>query len=464
MCFNTTISIDSIDSIDVCDPCYSSLSTQDKIDYHIFIKLVITTSKDTQRFLDHPNRHIVNEIDFNEPFFLFAPEEGTRDVLLVNFNTLPNTIHKLSCEVNSDQRIIGTVPSSLRELHLRHIWDEDREYLEFNSMFIDHLLSNIPPTLEVLTLPGNFSSRMTECVLPTTLYDFRYRTIPPNLSKLRVPTNKVYSGCYLSTNRYLKKRWLESRTWITGIILGNYDYLEASKPIPSQVRRLELIKIYGASEDDPPPPLILVPGWLHNNITYLSIDDLNSELEFGILPEYLETLKIEIYNVPLKPHLLPNTLKYLCLSSYDQPFFVKDSLPASLTRLELPSFKGSFEQLHPLPSLTRLYINEMNQSITTIIPTVKIIYIKLRSFENNQVTLQPTVLHHLEFQTYNKSELKPGFLPSSIRSLVLKNCIVESTGIIVDGCASIRSDIKIDPEFLPHSVKFITLSPISIFS
>ncbi|KAF2070581.1 hypothetical protein CYY_008100 [Polysphondylium violaceum] len=298
---------------------------------------------------------------------------------------------QLSCDVYSDD-IRGTVPSSLRELHLRHIFDEDEEYLEFKSMFIDGL-SNIPPTLVTLTLPGNFRRIMTECVLPTTLNDFRYRSLKPNLSVLRVPTNKVYPGCHL-VGWYFDEGWFESQTWITGIILRNYDSQEGSVTIPSQVRRLELIKIYGDSDQDPPPPMILAPGWLHNNITYLSIDDLNSELEFGILPENLETLKIDIYNTPLKPHLLPNTLKYLSLSDYDQPFFEKDSLPASLTRLKLPSFTGSFAQLHPLPSLKRLYIDEMNQSITTIIPTVKRIYIKIGSFENNQVTLSNQLFYN----------------------------------------------------------------------
>jgi len=188
-----------------------------------------------------------------------------------------------------------------------------------------------------------------------------------------------------------------------------------------------------------------LPGKL--KVLYLQY---NQELQQGVLPQSLESLSLYDYNQPLKPNVLPSNLKSFTCDNFNNNQL---SLPSSLTILNISSYTGTF--VYPLPNLCSLEIHTMNQSISTLLSTVRNIKLYCYQFNfDDDLTLYDTSIERLNISYYGSDTTiaPPKFFPLSLRHLEINGLYIVSPDVINDGCISIKSSSDIDKACLPQSV------------
>ncbi|KAF2075527.1 hypothetical protein CYY_003168 [Polysphondylium violaceum] len=483
------VSLDQLD--DECFRYLSSISLNEKLENNISVNLDIKSSEQFVQYYNHPHRDLINSLCVYSGAEITLPpvtnidkfnllirsiqQEGER-IRSFYCSLIPNTVQSLSITDYNGWYYQGDVklPDSITELILDSPTDSGNK----RAPLLRDILSNLPCKLRELVLPHlNLGSI---CRLPDTLVDLNYIGDYERLAKFIVPPNKTYMNCSLILDGSFEAlEWLKSNKWVTMTSISDTRLDE----IPSHVQRIyagdvviepdtissevSLVSTMGAS---------IAPGPLPSNLTTLLIyyyDGLlrelvssrlqelelniyNQQLEPGLFPSSLTSLSLGSYNSPIKSNVFPNQLKVLKLNEFNGVLEIA-SLPSSLTRLDLSSFTGSFDSVGPLDSLRDLSIDTMNPSISTLLLNVANVKITLKQITQDtslsNIPIQKLLLF-FRGQDTRRFVLQPQFLPHSIKYLYLKNIDIESNNIVPNTCKYLSTDqLELNKDLLPISVK-----------
>ncbi|KAF2068100.1 hypothetical protein CYY_010573, partial [Polysphondylium violaceum] len=417
----------------------STLSTRDKRENNVTIRLDINSEKEFNEYINHKNSFLVDEL-----YFTRLCDAGEF------LNHIPRDISKLTFVIDGHKTTFGIrddiieprFPESITEINIKSY----QFYHDLDSTFIDSILLNLPANLVKLCLPDKYVINTTMLpTIPSSLSILKCYTNFQSLMKLRVPPNKVYKDCTAKVPLSSLNQ-LQNLDWITSLeVQGNGESKVSSlEPVPSHIKslqltlceidinllpktleqlncasmlmaknifpptlkHLELITFSDRLEKEVLPVSLtylnlpyfdqkLEPGVFRSNLKELILATYNHELQFGLLPNTLEKLNMERYDKPLLPFVLPNRLKSLDMIRFNQPL-VSNSLPASLTHLNLYYYVGSYECVGPLDNLSVLSSSYFHPSISNVIVNVKDISLTLGQLLPN-VSLSNTSIERLYF-------------------------------------------------------------------
>lgn len=233
-------------------------------------------------------------------------------------------------------------------------------------------MEGLPPNLKSLNISSSSFTHNLDGILPSTLEElslFKYHgtldNFPKGLKSLSInilctPTIDI---------RYMYR--LEKLAILdrVSIYVGN--------KLPESLKFLHLGTLYNYPLYDQQLPKnlshLIIASTFNNTMVLRNLDKLkileidhdvigqfSQPIELDTLPKNLESLTMRCeYNLPIKPYVLPSTLKYLDISgSFNQPF-EKGSLPNNLKTLK---FRCNFNhplELDVLPkSLESLYLGK----------------------------------------------------------------------------------------------------------
>ncbi|KAF2075519.1 hypothetical protein CYY_003160 [Polysphondylium violaceum] len=508
---NIEIEINSFEYLDDNHRFLAVFTEQHKLDYNIFIKLILCEQDDLIKYVNSPYKYLINDIYIANGMdvSLLAKtkrQKGNSLILRHDFSLLHHGLHKLLFFID-EYTINGgaaTLPHSLTDLEICLSFSSYGP-TNIQSRFVDFILLNLPPGLKSLTLPNNYNiSPHIQCVLPESINNFVYVSTHENYKRFVVPPNKLFDKTLLLAKSSEDLQWLGNAPWIQFVSL-DLNINETKDTIPPHVRRLKVFhnnipigpnitqldsysshpqnytlpsmgsnlkELYLYSHDDK-----LQKTNLPATLTYLHIYHYNRPLDSGVLPPNLKTLKLELFNQPLeignlpvgltdirlgsfnqplKPFVLPPAVQTLFLDHFDQTALECNSLPTSLTRLKINLFKGSFTQR--LDNLRVLELGTLNQSAATLLSNVKSISISPRSIAAG-TNLKDTPIQKLSLGPCLNgiTRLHPGFLPNNVKYLSLEGYSIDFVNVIPQGCVQLRTeDIhNLNPTFIPPSVKHL---------
>jgi len=462
----------------------SLLSDQDKLDYNIFFKLVIS-NQNLDQLSNNSYKHLINSIHII-----------TKEKTEINCDLVHDGVVKLVCNLQTQNKCIGRLPQSLKFLTFVDLYS--------NNYDIDQVLLHLPSNLRNLVLPKNYKFKCSQDIgLPPSLEVFKfYSSVQSSLGKIVVPpqSNRVYKDvcAKVSSNDF---EWLQNQNWIIDIQLhGGND-----RPIPSHIKKVGVHKMSQITEHTLPRgleslyvseelvfpisfirdmpylkhldienfdiklekgmlPLTLESIYLCSynqqieldvlppGLTKLQLMDFNQELQVGVLPQSLKILQMVSYKHILKPFVLPNKLKTLWMQNFNQPL-ESNTLPTSLVRLKLNSHKlGTFKDIDQLNKLKSITVHSLTPSISRVIANCNNIIITFNDISQD-LDLRDTQIEHLQLWSESTAviPLLATFIPSHLKSLKLKNLRIEYNNIIPSSCLYLESDQKKFQSFINSS-------------
>ncbi|KAF2078471.1 hypothetical protein CYY_000221 [Polysphondylium violaceum] len=480
----------------------SKFTNNDKEEYNICIKVIIKDTKEFRQYLASPHREIIDHlilrsyVDVGRPPPSLAPNQEIEDEQELNqnkFNQAPSPISYdldlFHCGLKRLEFIYhgnvgkwsGTLPDTLLELKITSF-----HYSQFKSEFLDHLVSHLPPNLTRLSLPPSYCISV-KCTAPESLTDLSY--ILPKadcLHELVLPSNRVYKDLIYMVNDRQDYEWLAANPWVTTMFLLNLKFepnripdhilsIKMGPPqltshfaldksmLPSNLKHLiwnamdvkmnahtfpPSLQSLSISKYDHP----LESGVFHNALQTLSINSgCESILGIGVIPPNLTHLCLNRYNQPLQAKVLPRGLKKLVLPNFNN-ILKPNSLPSSLTYLELKAYTGSFESVGPLNHLTHLCINTIDQSISTLLANVYFIQIVFSRILPLATLKHNTSIREIQCIATRNIDLPVEFLPPSTRKLLTRNINITEKGSIPHGCIILDIDLEFDESLAPGSV------------
>ncbi|KAF2069476.1 hypothetical protein CYY_009209 [Polysphondylium violaceum] len=484
--------VDGWQKLDDIDYKYLSLFTdKEKLDYNISIRL---KGRDVvEQYVDNQFYDLINDVDI---------KYYVEDIL--DFSVFHRSVQKLSLTIaHRSSTAINQLPSSLTYLYVdcpRH-----------SPQVLKHILSSLPTNLKTLRLQETLDENMitSECRLPDSLTNLDFSSVYNNFKWFVVPPNKVFKHSILVVDSMDAITWLKSNKWIQTIFVvstGKYIEVSSANPIPEHAinvtinsnvdliekgivfsPQLELLKCdYGipfshythlralilngypeklemhvlpittqllqiSSYNQPLEANVLPP-----NLTKLTLDNFNQPLSQGILPNSLTELSLREFDHPLMPFVLPPNLTELNIANFKQQATISpNTLPSSLTYLDMGSFTGSFEPLcQPLDHLTDLLISSLDPTVSTILRNVKDLDLSIETIPNARygTCLFNTGIETLYLQIPNTCSLYPKSFPPTIKNLTLDNFKIQSKGVIPSTCKYLKSlSMLIYPDFIPKS-------------
>ncbi|KAF2078470.1 hypothetical protein CYY_000220 [Polysphondylium violaceum] len=470
----------------------SKLTNNDKLEYNISIKIVIRHKTQFRQYLASPQREIIDHIVLDSCVDATGPsspmnggiDQDGQECSFYYLDLFHNGLKRLEIHFDNEKvtRWCGRLPDTLLELIIHY-----DIYSNFESDFLDHLVSHLPPNLTRLTLPSKYCMSV-ECRVPESLTDLNYISEASSLKHLVLPSNRVYKGLTYTINNSDDYEWLTANPWVSSVYLYYTEFdpkfipdhilsiiigsprqhleLVLEKSIlPSNLKHLcwntesgkmnanslpqslENFDLYGY--DHP-----LECGVFHNALQILSINSsCPSILRIGVLPPNLTELFMYSYNQPLQAKVLPRGLKKLILSGFNNKL-EPNSLPSSLSTLELNQFSGSFESVGPLNNLTKLAIKTIDQSVSNLLKNVYFIELVFSSIKPYATLKHNTSIQEIQCkgQLWSKVDLPVNFLPLSTKKLFTQNINITEKGSIPDGCICLNIDFHIDKSLLPLSV------------
>jgi len=478
VCKDTFIQLNNVQEL--LDHQYLSMfSVHNKLNNNINISLNISNRDQFNQYIGCKYKDIINCIRF-------IVQQQQEDYQL-DLN-IPEGVHIVSYYVNRNTSISGdTLPQSLTELKV--YTDEGGNFINTR---LDDVLCNLPSSLRRLSLPGNYIVSK-QIVLPSTLEYFEYTAHIKCLKMIQVPLNKTFTSCQVIPESLDDVMWIHSQPWISQLVIREsvlQDNVITRGIIPSHIKDLRIFMddtdiVF--EEDSLPQGLttlfcISMPTTtLPQQLTILSIDQLDDQLQKDILPPTLTTLIISDYNCykPLLPGVLPKGLQKLSLKWYndviddevlpsslmylslpDFCFRIKPySLPSSLTYLDLQRYSFYFDSQY-LNRLSTLKVDHLHPCIASAINGTNNITISCTKFDPD-INLQQITIQHLKLylNSPDRLSLKPQYIPNGIKSLSLSGFNIESSGLIPNSCLSLKTDIKdININLIPSKTKHIYIN------
>jgi len=496
VCQNTYININSVKDLQD-DYKYLSLFTdKDKLENRIYIGWSITDIVQYNQYSSSGEfKHLVNDVG------LYLEIDS------IDFNQIPQGVHKLQCYFTDKTIVVGTLPQSLTEFSVY-----SGSFYGFGNTALDNLLSNLPSSVHKVKLPHLYtmSSRVE---LPNTLKDLFYRTKVGDIGNL-VVDNNVYPNCLVTVMSLADLQWVHSQPWISQLKINNQLKSETLSRdlIPPHIKDLD-IYINGKIEDGAFPesltklcynstvPIQRLDVLPKTHLTYLKLYRLETQLEKGLLPHKLESLFVTNYNLPLLVDVLPKTLTYLNLLCFNQelclgvlpnslkelslPHFKQELmpmvLPSTLEILSLSDYKGTivpnslpstlirldfhrfYQTLENAPQMNRLRVLRMkglDKHVAKMISNTKMIKILCETISDD-FNLQQSSIQNLEITLKDRIPLLSNFIPKQIKILQLYNFNIESNGLIPNSCIKLKTDIKdLDLNLIPSTTKHLNIHNI----
>ncbi|KAF2070325.1 hypothetical protein CYY_008362 [Polysphondylium violaceum] len=442
-----------------------TLTIEDKLENNIFIRLVI---KDTITFLEYintPDKRLVNDL------IVCVVDGGGGDSALFDWCVVFKEfghLHRLELEVSRQMSTHGIqlqLPHSITDLRITRSLVESND--QFYSEFIQEVLRCLPDKLCYLSLPNGLTIT-TEVVLPGSVVDLEFESTFDNLCRLRVPPNRVFPSCRLKVRSPEALDWLQGQRWITSVLIARLwadkiDHTFNTNILPSRVCALEIhyqhdYRVELFERHSLPSNLESFTVFLYNRpigphvlpstLKVLNLSGFNHELEMGILPNTLTSLNLSVFNKELKPMVLPNQLQTLSLDSFKNNglHLSPNSLPPSLTCLNLPSYYGSFSSVGPLKKLSVLSLYSLGQcqSIIDNIFLSRRLEISFQDIDQGINLQLQTHIKHLYLHYIGLAELivdsKEFILPPSLFKLTTYNIDLRNNDQIPEGCIHITKD------------------------
>ncbi|KAF2078484.1 hypothetical protein CYY_000234 [Polysphondylium violaceum] len=478
-----------------------TLSTIDKIHYNIFIRFEINDPDTFAKYTSHPYRHLITCLDLSFNIFQHMEDD------VFDCDLVPQEVQMLSFYTPATQKGKGTLPQSLTDLRIRNIFSNSKSWL------IDDIMANLPRDLKYLLLPS-YDIEAPGCVLPANLSRIDYKSNVGCLKNLVGPTDRVIEGIEVQVESAEDLDWIENNKWVNSINTFRLNFADIqiplhirkltgyfevnTKDVPSFIESLTCNSLNG-SLVSPNIKHIRVSEWLGKlekgilpvNLESLDISEYNFPIEDSVLPSNLQVLNLGTFDQPLELSALPNSLTKLTLFQFNQPFpslpnqlkvlnipqFTQKTIPihlipSSLTRLELNSFDGIFENAengsYQFNHLVSLSVHNINKSISNILFGSKFIKIGFGAYDND-VCLQPIDPSIRNLCLFFKGEsdinLYPNFLPKSlikVQLVVFDFFFNLETNSIPEGCKFLEINNPIDTlnqEVLPKSIKSIKCIP-----
>ncbi|KAF2076704.1 hypothetical protein CYY_001961 [Polysphondylium violaceum] len=490
---------------------FSTVSTKDRLENRIFIRLEILDKEYYREYLDHPHRHIINELCIEMiavPKDYYFKKVGSLPVLF-DWCLIPEQVQKLSLYIHPSDDVVGQgrLHDGLIDLFIGSQEDE------FNCELVDGLLLSLPPNLQKLSLPSQYEIKVKGVQLPSSLHTLDYECKFDSLKNLIVPSdNHTLKDFRIVDIKLDDLQYLGHQSWINDISLFNInDNIEADL-LPSHIkylslkntlglrgsslpRGLESLTLYRRFNLDGLPTtlksLAIFFGQPHNrlflpqglvrieiydfdqplnglfsstsNLESLRLDEFNHNIQIGDLPNSLTTLKLQRFNQPLPPFVLPRGLKNLIINRYNHSL-EKDTIPPLVSILHIGSFCNSYSSIGPLDCLKEIEVYSLDESLGLMLGNVKKISIMFRCIQARDTLRSCTSIQNLTLcQLSSPSILKirsnrplpAEFLPGNLRKLKTTRVEFEPVkGVIPDGCVFLETDIfDLSPDILPLSIK-----------
>ncbi|KAF2078465.1 hypothetical protein CYY_000215 [Polysphondylium violaceum] len=455
---------------------------------NIIFKLIIFNYHQFDRFINGPHRHLINSIRINEKLSAFGVDRelSWEEAIEFDLGMIPQGIQRLDITVDESVRGTGQLPDSITELKV----NQSITYRQNEVNFFDHLFANLPPNLAKLALPYELKLIQRKVVLPPSLIDLDIKAGSEILNNFVVQgLDRQFKSTIMKIDSAEDLEILENLGWINKIILGSrlggkkvvvpHHVQHITNPYSSQpfksitfppnLKSLHWPKVDMVIEKGLFPDCLkslninlydhpIEPAVLPNGLESLYIQ-CKSPLEQGSVPCKLKTLFLYNYNHALKSNVLPVGLKSLTCNTFDN-VLGSNSLPTTISYLELREFKGSFELVGPLNHLSKLFIDTMDASVSILLANVKRIEIYCKKITPD-CSLKHTAIKNLYlFKIGNPHTLSTDFLPSDLVKLVMSNADIKSPNVIPNGCVFLKHDLFLEPSFIPSSVKKIIRSKI----
>ncbi|KAF2078456.1 hypothetical protein CYY_000206 [Polysphondylium violaceum] len=449
----------------------SLFSYNEKVEYNIIIHVKIKNRDDVIEYVNNKHRDLIDRISIvngvdvtidNDQQQQQQQQQPSR-VIRYDCDLFHQGLQSLSFPNQKHMVGSGKLPDSIRKLTISEAVDKN-----INNPLVDMILAELPSQLERLSLPRGLNINVPTCKLPNTLKDFRFRGTYENLKPFVVPPNKVFD-CTIDVKSDQDLQWLTQHTWVNQAIFKTE--FDATRVLPSHLTsikidfldgRLEkgilpssLTSLYIFDYDEPLEVGVLPPGLLE-----LDLPDYDHPLEQGHLPDSLTELDLGSYNQPLEPFVLPNNLTRLTMYSFNQECFQANTLPHSLSYLQLWSFKGSFEHVGSLDNplyncyMPQLIVDTLHESVATLLQNVTTIKITTNQIGNN-VYLKDTAIQDLVIvYRSDRYNLYPGFLPSTLQKLDIIGLDIKMDNLIPQSCIYLKTDIvDLNSKLIPLSVQ-----------
>jgi len=374
---------------------------------------------------------------------------------------LPKGITKLVLRCNRLLVFGGIIPESVEVLHL-HGFPQSISTGLFPSMLkvlylhegFNHFIfpGSLPNTLETLylfdyslplqpnVLPNSltslsfgpaFTQPISSHVIPSSVVELNFfgpiqlstTCLLPNLRKLAVHINSQVVKYLLGPNSISELRFIgylcqqplkpfDIPPTVTSLNLGDYDHFQRLEPgvlLPT-LKSLNL----GSKLSKEPVKLIL------SALTTLIMPSLKTIM--GPIPSTVTYLDISGCQDPIKPNFIPNSVKTL-IFNHSRDDVCPGAIPNSVTDLIFDSSFASYLPRGAIPdTVTKLKLGGINYMETIgagVIPSsVKSLYLHT-GHKQQPFILIPNSVTELEIvDTY---QMKPRFLPNSIKSLTVSN-------------------------------------------
>jgi len=512
---NIVVNIDSSELNNTCNIYLSTLSTLDKINNNITIRITFREQDQFAQYVNSQFKHIVNDIVFEKEFNVTSKGNTVFD-----FSKIHKDVKSLSFFVDGrtgfDKNDVGKLPSNLINLEIKSETPNPRDQgitvviPEFSNPTLDAFLSNLPShctRIKTLALPKNYNILLDQLVLPSTLSYLEYLTKDnSNLRKLVVPSSKDPFTCSIVCVRNEndlkfvdKQKWLPSldimapelKRGVVPFHIKNLEIFhsrsiqEGSLPnsleslslcgttndldlyknmFPSNLKRLFINLLDRGLKKDVFPASLqslrifkcsdLRAGFLPTSLVRLELTNYNGKLVQGLLPPSLTVLSIRFFNGTLEPNVLPQGLKKLNLFEFNQQL-VANALPSSITNLYLQSYNKTFQFSTTLPNLKDISVNTLNRSIINLIDPNNCSRLKITFSKLDPfVTFQNTSILRLYLSEigHQRSAIYAGLLPNSLIKLKMRGMVIKDRGVIPDSVIYIQTANTITDILKPNLI------------
>ncbi|KAF2072863.1 hypothetical protein CYY_005811 [Polysphondylium violaceum] len=459
-------------TLEYLDDNYRYLSLfafNDRIEYNIAIHLKINKRDTLIAYVNNKHKELIDSIfiDYDIDVTLLPPLDHTplqtnqqtvlqqqqqrellqqSKVLRFDCSLFHQGLRSLSFFI-LNQHTVGSgkpLPDSITKLNIY-----SRFRFEMGNIVVDSILAHLPSRLRSLTLPNGLVINTPTCAIPDTLEYFNYGSTHENLKGFVVPPGKRFGKCVLKIKTNQDLEWVTQHTWVhkVSFLIGfeptahtlashitHIDFEFIDGKLEKGMLPISLINLSIYQYDEP-----LEVGVLPSGLQDLMLETYDYPLEQGHLPDSLTALCLGSYNLPIKPHVLPNNLTRLTMDSFDQEIQA-NTLPRSLKYLDISVFDESFEHVGPLDNLIELTVDDLHESVATLLQNVRTIEIRTNQISGN-VYLKDTAIQNLDIHSANRFSLYPGFLPSSVKKIIMKGFDIKMDNLIPQSCVYLKTDI-----------------------
>jgi len=172
LCQNLVINFYSLIELQENYQYLSLFTDKDKLENTIYICLNIKSLREYNQFCNCNYRDIVNDLVLDSGDIHHDKEN--QDLEEWDLDVIPIGITRLHCYFANNLKHRGILPQSITDLMVDN-YIGNNSY-NSGSKVLDSILSNLPSSLQKLSIPFQYNINATGVVLPNTLHDLDYTT------------------------------------------------------------------------------------------------------------------------------------------------------------------------------------------------------------------------------------------------------------------------------------------------